>query len=142
MEEGLVALLAGLGIIVIIIGILGIVTFVGTIILLCLSIKEKGELKVKGIDTVRISKIATLAIWSIVISVISCTNCYLVVLPILAIIFANSNAKIALNEGDMVEATKKADVALILLIIANACIIGFSVLGTVLGIFSGVLEAL
>jgi len=140
--EGLVALLAGLGVFVIIIGILGIATFVGTIVLLCLSIKEKGELKTKGIDEDRISKIITLAIWSIVISVISCTNCYLVVLPILAIVFANSIAKTALQSGDIVEASKKADVALIMLIIANACIIGLSVLGTIFGIFSGVLESL
>jgi len=140
--EGLVALLAGLGVFVIIIGILGIATFVGTIVLLCLSIKEKGELKTKGIDEDRISKIITLAIWSIVISVISCTNCYLVVLPILAIVFANSNSKAALQSGDIVEAAKKADIALIMLIIGNACIIGFSVLGTVGGIVSGVFESL
>ena len=141
MEEGLVALLAGLGIVVLIMGVLGIAAFVGTIILLCLSIKEKGELKVKGIDEARLKKIVNLSIWSIVVSVISC-NCITLVLPILAIVFANSNAKTALQAGDIIEAAKKADTALIMLIIGNACIIGFSVLNTVLGIFSGVLEAL
>ena len=93
-ETGAVVLLAGLGIGVIIFALLGIAAFVGTIILLCLSIKERGELKIKGIDEVRIKKIVTLAVWSLVLSVISCSGCALVVLPILAIVFASALARV------------------------------------------------
>ena len=48
----------GLTIVSLIVSLLGIA---GAIILLCLSIKEKGELKISGIDEARIKKISALA---------------------------------------------------------------------------------
>lgn len=141
-ETGAIVALAGLGIGVIIITLLGIAAFIGTIILLCKAIKERGELKVKGIDEVRIKKVVTLAIWTLVISVISCSGCVLIVLPILAIVFANSNARTALNTGDVAEAIKKADAALIMIIVGNSLVIGLSVINTIIAIVSAIIEVL
>ena len=141
MEEALI----GLGIGVIAIGLIAIifslVGIVAAIILLCLAIKEKGELKVHGIDEARIKKIVGLAIWSLVATIISCSGCAFLVLPILALVFANSNSKTALQVGDVVEAAKKADLALLMLIISNAIILGLSALNTVTSIISTIFNS-
>ena len=110
--------------------------------MICSSIKEKGKIKINGIDETRIKKIVALAIWTLVISVISCSGCVLIVLPILAIVFANSNARTALNAGDVAEAIKKADAALIMIIVGNSLVIGLSVINTIVAIVSAIIEAL
>ena len=43
--------------------------------------------------------------------------------PILALVFVNSNAKNAVQAGDVVEAVKKADMALLFVIISNAVVL-------------------
>lgn len=106
-------------------------TIAAAIVLLCLSIKEKGELKKAEIDEGKIKRIITLAIWSLVITIISCSGCTFLVLPILALVFASSNAKSALQEGNVLEANKKADLALLMIIISNSIILGLSMLSTI-----------
>lgn len=122
--------------------VLSILSIVAAIILLCLAIKEKGDLKIYGLDESRIKKIATLSIWSLVITVISCSGCAFLVLPILALVFVNSNAKSALQAGNMVEAVKKADLALLMIIISNVVILAISALSTFMNIITSVLETL
>lgn len=134
-----VGVLATLGIGLIILGIISLLAIVGAIILLCLSVKEKGELKLKGIDEARIKKIGTLSVWSLIITIVSCSGCAFMVLPILALVFVNSNAKNALQAGDVVEAVKKADIALIFVIISNAVVLGVSALSTITNIFTSIL---
>ena len=122
--------------------VLSILSIVAAIILLCLAIKEKGDLKIYGLDESRIKKIATLSIWSLVITVISCSGCAFLVLPILALVFVNSNAKSALQAGNMVEAVKKADLSLLMIIISNVVILAISALSTFMNIITSVLETL
>ena len=140
MESFATGMLATLGIGLIVLTvisiIISIVGIVAAIILLCLAIKEKGELKLKGIDEERIKRIVTLGIWSLVATIISCSGCTFMVLPILALVFASSNAKNALQAGNVVEAVKKADLALIFLIISNVVILGLSALNTLTSIIS------
>lgn len=138
--EELFPVLAGLGIIMIIFLILGVAMFVAEIILLCLSIKEKGLLKINGIDEAKIKKIGSLSIWSLIITIFSCVGCTFIVFPILALVFANSNAKTALKAGNIVEAAKKADLALIMLIIGNAVVVGSTVLGSIVGLLEYLLK--
>ena len=142
MEEVGMGLLAALGIGLIAVGIISIIfsliTIAGAIILLCLSIKEKGELKAKGIDEARIKKIVNLSIWSLVIMIVSCFGGAFLVLPILALIFSNSNAKTAFKTGNIIEAVKKSDTALLFLIISNAVILGLVAINTFASIISAI----
>jgi len=122
--------------------VVSLISIAAAIILLCLSIKEKGELKLRGIDEARIKKIVTLSIWSLVITIISCSGCAFLVLPILALVFANSNARSALQVGNMAEAAKKADLALLMLIISNSVVLGMSALSTITNIITSVIESI
>lgn len=127
------ALLGGLAIISIITMIISLLVIVGAIIMLCMSIKEKNKLKSNEINEEVIKKITTLAIVSLVISVLNCAVPS-IVLSILGLVFATSNAKKLLLEGNIIEAVKKADVSLIMLIISNIYILSMVVINIVLNV--------
>lgn len=125
---GAIGTVVAMGIFLLVVGIIIFAAFATAIILLCLSIKEKNELKVKGIDEDRIKKIVSLSIWSLIITILSCTGCVLMVLPILALSFTSSNAKTALQAGNVAKAVKESDTALLMIIISNSIVIGLCAL--------------
>lgn len=131
--EAVWALLGGLAIVSIIAMIISLLVIVGAIIMLCMSIKEKNKLKSNEINEEGIKKITTLAIVSLVISVLNCAVPS-IVLSILGLVFATSNAKKLLLEGNIIEAVKKADVSLIMLIISNVYILSIVVINIVLSV--------
>lgn len=130
----LIGLIAIVGIIAAVIDvIISLAVIVGAVIILCMSIKEKNKLKSNDINEEGIKKITTLAIVSLVISVLNCAVPS-IVLSILGLVFATSNAKKLLLEGNIIEAVKKADVSLIMLIISNIYILAMIVLNIILNV--------
>jgi len=135
---GMLLLYSLTGVVVPAIGIMlcvfSIIFISATIILLCFSIKEKVELKEKEIDEIKIKRIGILAILSVIVMICSCIGCTFSILPILALIFINSNSKTAFRSGNIIEATKQANLSLNFLIISNILILIVAVLGTIIGV--------
>ena len=116
-----------IGILLIVANLLPIIfgwpVLIGVIVLLFQSINAKKELKLNNVDDGKIRKITNIAIWSLVVSILSCMGSAFFIFPVLALVFANVHAKKALLQQDIVAATAKSNLALTMLIISNSIVL-------------------
>ena len=103
--------------------IFGWPVLIGVIVLLFQSINTKKELKLNNVDDGKIRKITNIAIWSLVVSILSCMGSAFFIFPVLALVFANAHAKKALLQQDIVTATEKSNLALTMLVISNSIVL-------------------